>query len=83
MRTERGQALMELALGMLTLTMVVTMLCGFCVFMTRSLRAQNSTRSGSTEGNGDVEVGIQIGTARIETMEVKEHCQMPQLTIVK
>ena len=81
MRTEKGQALMELAVGMLTLTIVVTMLCGFCVFIARSLQAQNSTRAGSTKGNGEVEVGISLGTATIETMKVKEHCQMPALTI--
>ena len=87
MRTDRscrpGQALMELAVGMLTLVMVLTTLCGFAVFMARSLKAQNSTRSGSTEGNGEVEVDVRIGGATIETMKVKEHCQMPQLTIVK
>ena len=78
-----GQALIELAVGMVTLTMVVTTLCGFAVFMARSLKAQNSTRSGSTEGNGEVEVGIRIGNETIETMKVREHCQMPQLTIVR
>lgn len=83
MRTERGQALMELAFGMFTLTLVVTMLCGFAVFMARSLRAQNSTRAGSSEGNGEVEVGIRFGSATVETMKVREHCQMPPLTIVK
>lgn len=87
MRTDRscrpGQALMELAVGMLTLVMVLTTLCGFAVFMARSLRAQNSTRSGSADGNGEVEVGIRIGDAVIETMKVKEHCQMPQLTIAR
>lgn len=78
-----AQALIELAFGMFTLTLVVTMLCGFCVFMARSLRAQNSTRSGHSEGNGVVEVGITFGSATIETMKVKEHCTMPPLTIVK
>ena len=78
-----GQALMELAVGMLALVMVVSALCGFGVFIARSLRAQNSTRSGSTDGNGEVEVGIQIGNHTLEKMRVKEHCQMPQMTIVK
>lgn len=85
MRTDfrPGQALMELAIGMLALTMVVSALCGFAVFIARSLRAQNSVRSGSSEGNGEVEVGIQIGTHTVGKMEVRENCQMPQMTIVK
>jgi len=83
MRTNRGQALMEMAIGMLTLIIVVSTLTGFCIFMARSLRAQNSTRAGSTDGNGMVEVGIRFGTASIDKMSVKENCQMPQLTIVK
>lgn len=85
MRTESrpGQALMELAVGMLALVMVVSTLCGFCVFMTRSLRAQNSVRTGSSEGEGMVEVGIQIGSHTLEKMRVREHCQMPQLTIAR
>ena len=82
-KSRPGQALMELAVGMLTLVIVVTTLCGFAVFMSRSLKAQNSTRSGSVEGNGEVEVGIRIGNATIETMKVREHCQMPQMTIVR
>ena len=78
-----GQALMELAVGMLALVMVVSALCGFSVFIARSLKAQNSTRAGSSEGNGEVEVGIQIGTETLGKMKVKEHCQMPPMTIVK
>lgn len=78
-----GQAMIELAVGMLTLVIVVSTLCGFAVFIARSLHAQNTTRSGSSQGNGEVEVGIQIGSTVIETMKVKENCQMPQLTIVK
>lgn len=78
-----GQALMELAVGMLALVMVVSALCGFGVFIARSLRAQNSTRAGSTEGNGDVEVNIQIGNETLGKMTVRENCQMPQMTIVK
>lgn len=78
-----GQAMVELAVGMLALVMVVSTLCGFCVFMTRSLRAQNSARTGSSEGEGTVEVGIQIGSHTLEKMKVREHCQMPQMTIMK
>ena len=81
MRTERGQALIELAFGMFTLALTVTLLCGFTVFMARSLRAQNSCRTGSNEGNGKVEVGIYFGRSVLDTMTVKEHCRMPALTI--
>ena len=77
----RGQAMVELALGMLALVIVVSALCGFAIFMTRSLRAQNSCRTGSTEGNGRVEVDIRIGGGRIGTMSVRERCTMPATSI--
>ena len=83
MRTKRGQALMELAFGMLTLVIVVSVLCGFTVFIVRSLKAQNSARRGFAEGGGEVEVGIRIGNAVIEKMTVKENCRMPAMTIMK
>lgn len=83
MRTRSGQAMMEMAIGMLALVMVVSILFGFCVFMARSLRAQNTARSGAHDGNGEVRVDIRIGNATIKKMDVKEHCQMPQLTVVK
>lgn len=83
MRTEKGQAMVELAIGMFTLALVVSMLCGFAVFMARSLQAQNSTRAGATKGNGSVEVGIYFGNHTVETMKVKERVQMPSTMILK
>ena len=81
MRIEKGQALMELAVGMLTLVIVVSVLCGFTVFIVRSLHAQNTTRTGFANGGGKVEVDIRIGNAVIETMSVRENCRMPSTTL--
>jgi len=44
MVTKRGQALMELAVGMLTLTLVVTALVAFSTYIAKSLAAQNLHR---------------------------------------
>lgn len=82
MRTKSGQALIELGVGLLTLAIVVTALCGFAVYMVRSLRAQNTARTGTAEGNGSVEVQIFYGQDTVETMKVKEKVQMPELTAV-
>ena len=45
MRTRRGQALMELAVGMFTLTLLVSALCVFVVYIAKSLKIQNHLRS--------------------------------------
>ena len=84
MRTERhGQALIELAVGMVTITLVVSLLTGYCVFMTRSLKAQNSARSGGSDANGEVTVDLYTGGAPIEKLTVKERVNMPQLEILR
>jgi len=58
MRTRRGQALMELAVGMFTIALVVGSLCTFAVFIAKSLRVQNSLRSSAPQPSGEkVEFG--------------------------
>ena len=48
MRTKRrGQALMELAVGMFALALVVSALCVFAQYIAKSLRLQNELRRGN------------------------------------
>ena len=53
----RGQAMMELAAGMFALSLVVSALCLFAVYIVNSLRVQNSLRSSSPQNNVRIEVG--------------------------
>lgn len=55
MATRRAQAMVELALGMFALALVVSVLCTFAVYISRSLRVQNSTRSTRVESSAPVE----------------------------
>lgn len=91
MGTRRGQALMELAMGMFALALVVSALCGFAVYIARSLRAQNELRAGLGPSGGSnvrsdaVEVGAfasehVFGT---ETLGIKEKVEMPPTAILK
>lgn len=43
-RAKAGQALMELAVGMFTLTLVVSALVAFATYIAKSLAAQNLNR---------------------------------------
>ena len=42
----RGQAMTELAVGLFALALVVSALCGFAVYVAKSLRVQNELRVG-------------------------------------
>ena len=42
----RGQAMTELVVGMFALALVVSALCGFAVYIAKSLRVQNELRVG-------------------------------------
>lgn len=55
----RGQALMELAIGMFAIAMVTSALCGFAMLIAKSLTLQNSMRkeigsNGGTSSKSDV-----------------------------
>ena len=43
-KLRRGQALMELAVGMFTLALVVSALVAFAIYIVKSLEAQNLNR---------------------------------------
>lgn len=81
MRTRRGQALIELAVGILAVAIVVSALTGFALYIVRSLRAQNTARAGASEGNGKVETQIFLGNDTIETMTVDERLKRPVLPV--
>jgi hypothetical protein len=85
MGTRRGQALIELAIGLFTFALVATALCGFAVYIARSLRVQNTQRGTSPESPPPVEIGqfaadYVFGT---QTLKVKETFYLPERTILK
>ena len=85
MRTRRGQALMELAVGMFTIALVVGCLCTFAVFIAKSLRVQNSLRSSSPQPGGEkVEFGeFLYRVVGRHSLVVDEKVSLPPTTIVK
>jgi len=88
MATKRsGQALMEMAIGMLGLALVVSALCGFTLYIDRSLTLQNFLREdGSTNTKSDsVEVGefAEKYITGESDMNIRERVVMPQRIILK
>lgn len=89
MATERrGQALMELATGLFALALVVSALCGFAVYIAKSLEAQNSLRSGSggtsiKSARVDVEEFAAKNVFGVKTLKIEEKVVMPQNVILK
>lgn len=88
MAIKRGQALMELAVGMLALALVVTLLASFAVYIAKSLHAQNHLRHGSGGSStktdtvvvGDFAAKYFFGK---DTLKIRERVEMPTTAIVK
>ena len=81
----RGQALMELAVGMFALALVVSALAGFAVYIAKSLRSQNTVRSSFKSSDTTVEVD-KFAAEWIfgkEKMDVREKVVMPETTILR
>ena len=81
----RGQALMELATGMFALALVASMLCGFAVYIAKSLKQQNSVRVGTSSKTETVEVSdfaaeYVFGTG---ALTISEKVVMPPRTILE
>lgn len=79
----RGQALIELAIGMFALALVVSALCAFAVYIAKSLRMQNSLRTKANFQSDSVEVSsfaakYIFGT---EKFPIKEKVEMPQRNV--
>lgn len=89
MGTERrGQALMELATGLFALALVVSALCGFAVYIAKSLEAQNSLRhgSGGTTVKSDTVPVEEFAATHLfgtSSLKIEEKAVMPQNVILK
>lgn len=85
MRTRRGQALMELAVGMFTIALVAGCLCTFAVFIAKSLRVQNSLRSSAPQPSGEkVEFGeFLYRVVGRHWLVVDEQVYLPSTTIAR
>ena len=85
MRTRRGQALMEPAVGMFAIALVAGCLCVFAVFIAKSLRVQNSLRSSAPQPSGEkVEFGEFLhGVLGRHWLVVQESVALPPTTIDK
>lgn len=89
--SRRGQALMELAVGMFALALVTSALCGFAVYIARSLRAQNELRAGlgPTGGSNAKSDSVEVGAFAAEhvfgteSLGIKEKVEMPPTVILK
>lgn len=84
MATKSGQALMELTVGLFAIALVVSALCGFALYIAKSLRMQNSLRGGSSSQHDSVEVGSFAAKYIFgsETVNIHERVKMPLTTIV-
>ena len=80
----RGQALMELAVGLFALALVVSALCGFAHYIAKSLRVQNELRVGGKRSDF---VEISSWAAQhvfgAETLKISEKLNWPSTTILK
>lgn len=84
----RGQALMELATGLFAVALVVSALCGFAVYIAKSLEAQNSLRhgNGGTNIKSDkvpVEEFASKYVFGTRSLKIEEKVVMPQNVILK
>jgi hypothetical protein len=86
MRIRKGQALMELAMGMFALALVVAALCGFAAYIVKSLEIQNKMRVGGKRSD-TVEVSSfaseYVFGEGAETLKVSEKLVWPQTTIAR
>ena len=82
--SRRGQALVELAAGMLALALVVSALCGFAHYIAKSLRLQNELRVGGKKADS-VEVSAFAAEHVVgdRKLEMSEKLVWPQTTVVR
>lgn len=81
----RGQALMELTVGLFALALVVSALCGFAVYIAKSLRMQNSLRVGASSQHDEVEV-TDFAAKYVfgsDTLRIHEKVEMPPTVILR
>lgn len=74
MRTKRGQALMELAVGMFALALVVSLLCVFVRYIAKSLEMENHIRSSRATyaAKVDLDEGLTTEVLGTKTLHIYE-----------
>lgn len=84
-KMRRGQAMIELAFGMLALTLVVSALCGFAVYIARSLEMQNSLRVRDNSQHDTLEVSDFAAEYIFNktTIDIKEKVELPSTVILR
>ena len=85
MRTDRrGQAMIELVIGMFALTLVVSALCTFAVYIVRSLEVQNSLRGSAPKMNKPVKVDgfAKMYFTGVDALRMNEKVVMPPTEVV-
>ena len=80
----RGQALVELAVGMFALALVVSALCGFAVYISKSLEIQNKLRVGGKRSETiDVSGPMSQYVFGEEQLKASEELSWPSTIIVR
>lgn len=76
---------MELAAGMFALTLVVSALCVFAIYIARSLRVQNSLRSSAPQPNVTIRLDAfaELNFAGRGSLKMDERVVMPPTSIAK
>ena len=73
-----GQALIELAVGMLALAILVSALCAFAVYIARSLEVQNSLRGPEPKMNKPVK----LDDFAVRHFAGKDHIKMEEKAVM-
>jgi hypothetical protein len=86
MATEKGQALIELAVGMFVLVLVISALVAISGYIVAGLKAQNSVRSSAVSSGKAVEVddfAAEWFFGGVKTFDVSEKAVMPPREILR
>lgn len=82
--SHKGQALVELAVGMLALALVVSALCGFALYISKSLEIQNKLRVGGKRSETvDVSGPMAQYLFGVEKLKASEKLSWPSTIIVR
>lgn len=83
MAIKRAQALTELIVGLFALALVVSALCGFSIYISKSLKMQNSLRTGASSQHDSIDVGEFAATYLFgsKTIHIHERVKMPPTLI--
>ncbi len=84
-RAKRGQSLLELTVGLFALSLVVSALSGFAIYIVKSLEMQNTLRTGASSQSARLDVSEFAGeyVFGTTTLPIRESVEMPPTTILK